>query len=226
MPEGWNDTLVVLIQKNSKPEKLKDLRPISLCNVVYKVVSKVLTNSLKVILPDIISHNQSAFAPGRIISDNILIAYELTHYLQNKRSGASGFAALKLDMSKDYDRLEWNFVEGMLLKLGFRRRWVDLVMKCVTTVRYQIKVNNEVTNTILPGRGLRQGDPLSPYLFLICAEGFSSMLQDAEENGRLKGIKICRNAPSVSHLLFADDSLLLVEGNERNATEVQRILEV
>jgi hypothetical protein len=194
--------------------------------VIYKVVSKVITNRLKVILPEIISHNQSAFVPGRIISDNILLAYELTHYLQNKRTGTTSYAALKLDMSKAYDRVEWNFLEGMLLKLGFRRRWVELIMKCVTTVRYQIKVNSGVTDVIMPQRGLRQGDPLSPYLFLLCAEGFSAMLHEAENNGRLKGIKICNNAPSVSHLLFADDSLLLVEAEERNATEVQRILDV
>ena len=99
-------------------------------------------------------------------------------------------------------------------------------MNCVTTVKYQIKVNNNVTEVIIPQRGLRQGDPLSPYLFLICAKGFSAMLHEAESNGRLKGIKICNNAPSVSHLLFADDSLLLIEAEERNARKVQRILDV
>ena len=87
MPEGWNSTMIVLIPKNTYPEKMKDFRPISLCNVVYKLVSKVITNRLKFILPDIISANQSAFVPGRIISDNTLLAYELTHFLQRKRSG-------------------------------------------------------------------------------------------------------------------------------------------
>jgi hypothetical protein len=95
--------------------------------------------------------------PGRVISDNILLSYELTHYLQNKRTGGSGFAALKLDMSKAYKRVEWSFLQGMLLKLGFKRKWVDLIMKCVSTVKYQVKVNNEVTETITPQRGLRQG---------------------------------------------------------------------
>ena len=104
MPELWNNTMVVLIPKTRKPKNLKELRPISLCNVVYKVVAKVITNRLKLILPNIISHNQSAFVPGRMISDNVLLAYELTHYLQNKRSGGPGYAALKLDMSKAYDK--------------------------------------------------------------------------------------------------------------------------
>lgn len=118
VPEGWNETVVVLIPKVPNPKKLKDLRPISLCNVVYKIASKVLANRLKVILPEIISQSQSAFVPGCMITDNVLIAYELTHYLQNKRSGAEGFAALKLDTSKAYDRVEWPFLERMMGRLG------------------------------------------------------------------------------------------------------------
>lgn len=105
-PEGWNETTIVLIPKVRNPEKLKDLRPISLCNVLYKIVSKVLANRLKVILPEIISPAQSAFVPGILISDNILIAYELTHYMRNKRKEKGGYAAVKLDMSKAYDRME------------------------------------------------------------------------------------------------------------------------
>ncbi|KAM3255382.1 hypothetical protein ACQJBY_048596 [Aegilops geniculata] len=224
MPEDWNNTMIVLIPKITRQEKVKDLRPISLCNVLYKVISKVITNRLKLLLPKIISPSQSAFVPGRMISDNILLAYELTHFIKRRRSGAKGVAALKLDMSKAYDRVEWKFLEDMMIKLGFRRAWVQLVMKCITTVKYQIKVNRGKTDVIVPQRGLRQGDPISPYLFLICAEGFSAMLNEAEANGRLKGISICRNAPSVSHLLFADDSLLLMEANEGAAQEVNRIL--
>ena len=111
IPQGWNDTCVVLIPKVKKPETLKELRPISLCNVVYKLVSKVLANPLKAILPEIIAPNQSAFVPGRLITDNILLAYEVTHFMQNKRSGSVGYAALKLDMSKAYDRVEWQFLK-------------------------------------------------------------------------------------------------------------------
>jgi hypothetical protein len=93
LPSQWNETTVVLIPKIKNPKKMKELRPISLCNVLYKIVSKVLANRLKLILPEIIAPNQSAFVPGRLITDNILLAFEVTHFMQNKRCGADGFAA-------------------------------------------------------------------------------------------------------------------------------------
>lgn len=118
MPEGWNDTIIVLIPKVKEPEKLKDLRPISLCTVLYKLISKVLANRLKMVLPEVISLQQSAFVPGRFITDNALLAYELTHHIKKRRRGRHGTMAIKLDMSKAYDRVEWPFLLGMMTKLG------------------------------------------------------------------------------------------------------------
>jgi hypothetical protein len=195
IPEGWNETIVVLIPKVQNPDRLKDLRPISLCNVGYKLISKVIANRLKVILGDLISPNQSAFIPGRLISDNTILAYEMSHFMRRKKKGKDVFMALKLDMSKAYDRVEWPFLEGMMRRMGFNESFVQLIMKCVSTVSYRFRINGELINTVLPGRGLRQGDPISPYLFLLCAEGFLAMLNKAEAEGLLNGIKLAPNAP-------------------------------
>ena len=105
-----------------------DLQPISLCNVVYKVVAKILANRLKVLLPKLVSSNQSAFIEGRSIIDKIVMAFELNQFMKGKRKGKDGFSALKLDMSKAYDRLEWAFLKFMLGQFGFTSRWVELIM--------------------------------------------------------------------------------------------------
>lgn len=114
----------------------------------------------------------------------------------------------------------------MMIKLGFRGSWVDLIMKCVSLVSYRVRVNGDLSNNFAPERGLRQGDPLSPYLFLLCAEGFSAMLNKAEEEEKLEGVKVCQNAPSVSHLLFADNPLILFRANRDDAQTIQSILDV
>ena len=128
-------------------------------------------------------------------------------------------------MHKAYDRVEWIFLRSMMEKLGFHEQWIDMVMACVSSVRYKIRFNSQETDMFVPSRGIRQGDPLSPYLFLICAEGLSSMLQFEEEVGSLDGVRVCRNAPSVSHLLFADDSLILMTADMLNAASLQRALD-
>ncbi|KAH9683739.1 reverse transcriptase domain-containing protein [Citrus sinensis] len=129
-PDELNATAIVLVPKKSNPEYLADLRPITLCNVLYKIVAKMLANRMKAVLSSIITENQSAFVPGRAITDNILISAEIMHYLKRKRQGKTGIAALKIDMSKAYDRIEWGFLKAMMLKLRFVARWVELIFLC------------------------------------------------------------------------------------------------
>lgn len=115
---------------------MTDIRPISLCNVLVRVLSKVLANHLKVCLPSLISDKQSAFVEGRFLTDNALIDFELNHYIRRRNQGENGVVGFKIDISKAYDRLEWKFLEGMLNKFGFSKVWVERIMKCVTTVSY------------------------------------------------------------------------------------------
>ena len=99
--------------------------------------------------------------------------------------GKEDLCAIKLDMHKAYDRVEWPFLKGIMLKLGFQERWVNLIMKCVSTVEYRVRINDEETESFKPTRGLRQDDPLSPYLFLLCTEGLTSLLAHAKKTGNI-----------------------------------------
>ena len=149
-----NLTYIALIPKNSNPMCVTEYRPISLCKVFYKLISKTLTNRLKMVLNEIISPNQSAFIPGRLITDNVLAAYETLHTMHTRMWGKVGNMAVKLDMSKAYDRVEWNFLEYVMNRMGFENRWIQLVMMCVKSVNYEILINDSPTGQISPSRGI------------------------------------------------------------------------
>ncbi|XP_074336615.1 uncharacterized protein LOC141673774 [Apium graveolens] len=209
LPAGVNNTLVCLIPKVTQPQQMTDVRPISLCNILFRVLSKVLANRLKICLPSLISDKQSAFVQGRLLTDNALIAFELNHYIRRKTQGGNGVVGFKIDISKAYDRLEWKYLEGMLKKFGFGGMWIDRVMQCVRTVSYSFIHDGVEFGNVLPQRGIR----------------LSSMLRRNEEAGLLHGCKIARGAPTISHLLFANDSYFFFKAKAQEANSTKSILQ-
>jgi hypothetical protein len=119
--------------------------------------------------------------------------------------------ALKLDMKMAYDHVEWAYLRAITTQLGFHRLWVDMVMRLISTVSFSVLFNGERLESFPPTRGIRQGDPISPYLFLLAAEGISCLLNSRIQSSSLKGIKVAPSSPVVSHLLFADDNLLFLK---------------
>jgi hypothetical protein len=223
-PEEINRTFIVIIPKVQNPTLLSQFRPISLCNVIFKIASKVLANRLKQILQEIISEEQSAFVPGRLITNNVITAYECLHFMKNNRSKKNGHYAVKLDMMKAYDRVEWVYLEAIMKMLGFCDSFVRQVMTGVTTVSFSLLFNGGRSSEFHPCRGIRQGDPISHYLFLLAAEGLSCMLKHANEGGLLEGIQIVATAPKVNHLLFADDCLMFSKTTTENVLKLKEIL--
>ena len=141
IPPNFNETHIVLIPKIKNPTKITQDRLISLCNVISRITSKVIANRLKRFLPSIISEDQSAFMSDCLITDNILVAFETMHYLNQKTCGKVGEMALKLDMSKAFDRIEQRCLKDIMLKLGFATKWVNLMMQCITFVTYSVRIN-------------------------------------------------------------------------------------
>ena len=141
----------------------------------------------------------------------MLVAYETLYTMHARKKGKKGTLALKLDISKAYDCVEWKFLQRIMEKMGFPVVWIERVISCVTTPSFSILVNGKPYGTVHPSRGIHQGDPLPPYLFLLGAEGFMALLAKAELEGRINGVSICRGAPRVTNLLFVDDSLLFFQ---------------
>ncbi|XP_025693017.1 uncharacterized protein [Arachis hypogaea] len=224
LPEDMGETTVVLIPKMRQPESLNQLRPISCCNFVYKIVTRILVGRLRKVLDAIISPVQSAFVKGRLIQDNIVIVQEAFHKLNKKGKHESNEVAIKLDMNKAYDRLEWDFLQRVMEEFGFSKEWITLTMSCVKSATYRFKINGKLSTNIIPQRGLRQGDPLSPYLFILAAEYFTILMEKARKENLISGIKLAPTAPVITHLLFADDCIIFAGAQEEDIYQLIQVI--
>ncbi|CAL1390085.1 unnamed protein product [Linum trigynum] len=164
---AFNHTWLTLIPKVPNVESCAQLRPIGLCQVFYKIISKILATRLGDILPKVISTYQNGFIKDRSIVDNVIISEEVMNYLTNKHGGKERFMALKLDMENAYDRIEWPYLFRVMEKLGFDPRLIALVHTCLSTTTFSVLLNGSSYGYFHPSRGLRQGDPLSPLLLLL-----------------------------------------------------------
>ncbi|XP_019166674.1 PREDICTED: uncharacterized protein LOC109162425 [Ipomoea nil] len=231
LPDGVNDTLLTLIPKVGSPETIKQFRPISLCNVSYKIITKTITNRLKAVLPMLVGPCQSSFVSGRQISDNVLIYQEVMHSMRIKK-GNTGLMAIKIDLEKAYDRLSWNFINDTLFDAGFNDATSRLIMTCVRTTSLSISWNGSRLPAFKPERGVRQGDAMSPALFVLCMERLSQSITNEVTNGRWTGIQLSPSGPVLSHLCFVDDMVLFSEASvEQNtkpdiARDIESILNI
>lgn len=191
LPQGYTATLISLIPKVSNPSSFSEFRPISLCNFINKIVSKLLAVRLQPILPKLISPQQSAFVKCRLISDNVLLAQELCSEFNRKVRGSN--VALKLDMAKTYDRVSWMFLIQVMRRFGFGEVWLDMIWRLISSCHFSVLVNGKSCGFFKSSRGLRQGDPISPALFIIGAEVLSRSLNLLLSNNSFIGFKIRRS---------------------------------
>jgi hypothetical protein len=184
-----SSTLMALIPKIDSPVTYKDFRPISLCNITYKLITKVLVHRLRPILNNLIGPYQSSFLPGRGTSDNSIVLQEIVHFMRRSKK-KKGYVAFKLDLEKTFDNVRWDFLNSCLHDFGFPGITIKLIMHCVTSSTYSILWNGNKMPSFKPSHGLRQGDPLSPYLFILCMEKLSIAINNAVLQGNWEPIHI------------------------------------
>lgn len=207
----------MLIPKDSLPTTIHEFRPLSLCNVPVKLVSKIIINKLKDILKKLISPCQTNFVPERQGLHNAILCQELVHTSRYSKA-RRGTIIIKVDLEKAYERLEWSFIKCMLENAGVPNKLIGVITPLVSGGSCKLLWNGVVADEIRPSKGLRQGDPLSPYLLVLCMEIIGQWIGKRVEEGKLRPIKASGGRPGLLFLFFADDLLLFSE-----AVEVQLV---
>ena len=211
LPQGINHTLIKLIPKVPHPESLTQLRPISLCNVSYKTITKVIVDRLKTLLPTIIAPTQCSFVPGRQIIDNIVIMQEVIHSMRRKK-GKRGMLAVKVYLEKAYDRLRWDFLRDTLHAVQLPEDFVALIMSCITSSSMQVMWNGGKTERFFHLGELGKVI-LSPYIFVFCMERLAHRIEVSVQSKKWRPINLSREGLQLSHLFFADDLVLFAEAS-------------
>jgi hypothetical protein len=217
------ETLIVLLPKGDSQRTFKDFRPISLCNIAYKLISKIIVARLRPFLDGIVSLLQNSFIPGRSTKDNAIVRQEVLHFMRKSKK-KNGDMVFKLDLEKAYDRVDWRFLRDTLVKFNFPSMIISLIMFGITSSSNTILWNGSKTKPFTPTRGLRQGDPLSPYLFVLCMERLGALINNQVRVANWQPMQLTRHGTELSHLFFGDDVLLFGKANAAQARVIDGVL--
>jgi len=221
IPKGYNASFVALVPKVRDPSRLEQYKPISLVGAIYKIIAKLLAKRIKKVLPSVVDESQSAFLKDRGILDSVLMANEVVEDI--RRRGRSGLC-LKVDFEKAYDSVRREFLYDILQRMGFHHRGIIWIRGCLESATISILVNGSPTEEFKPSRGLRQGDPLAPFLYLVVAEGLAGLVRQAVKTNMLSSLKIGRKEVDMSLLQYVDDTLFLCENSFSNVVTLKAIL--
>lgn len=201
---------------------MKDYRPISCCNVIYKVISKIIANRLKVLLPQFVAANQSAFLSERLLIENVLLATEIVK--DYHKESISSRCAIKIDISKAFDSVQWSFLINVLKALNFPQQFIHWISLCISTASFSVQINGELSGYFQSNRGLRQGCALSPYLFVIMMDVLSKLLDKAASGQRFGYHPRCKSL-GLTHLTFTDDLMVLSDGKARSVEGIVAVFD-
>jgi hypothetical protein len=224
LEKSLNASFIALISKKANASNIRDFRPISLVGSVYKLVSKVLVVRLKSVLDKVISESQNAFVGGRQMLDSVLIANECLD--SHVKIGVPGVLC-KLDIEKAYDHVNWESLLYLLSRMGFGDKWRNWIGVCISTIRFSVLMNGSPAGFFPSTRGLRQGDPLSPLLFILVMEVLSRLLQKTVDGGFIRGFKVGseeRTGLAISHLLYVDDTIMFYDTDREQLLYIRLVL--
>ncbi|XP_039138794.1 uncharacterized protein LOC120276131 [Dioscorea cayenensis subsp. rotundata] len=222
LPNSWGRTYITLVPKKPNPNTVVDFRPISLCNVCYKIISKLLTNRLKDVLPKVIGREQCGFVSNRSPFDNIIALQEVVHSMDRDTKNPPRML-VKLDIEKAYDTLSWNATLATLLRMNFPSKWISCVQACISSASFSLLINKQPSSWFKSTRGLRQGDPLSSYLFIIVAQNLTNLLNFAKRLSMIPGFNPDLNY-NFNHLMYADDLILITHASRKTARNINLCL--
>ncbi|XP_058767209.1 uncharacterized protein LOC131640851 [Vicia villosa] len=213
-------SFLALIPNKKNPQDLSEYRPISLVGSIYKIIAKILAARMRCVLDKLVSPNQTAFVPGRSMMDGVLMVSKILDWAKRKKRGC---LLLKVDFEKAYDSISWNYLRWIMGRMGFGKRWLKWMESCIFTIHMSVLVNGSATKEFKVQKGLRQGDPISPFLSVIAMEGLSALMKKSVEVGDFKPFKYGEE-DYVDILQFADDTVIIGEPSCDNLWNMKVLL--